>query len=161
MHQGFIVPTEDTFSEGILAYQLMASLPKATGPISTPTRLLSTSFSASTPTASGRRACRWPPAICLDYIGDRPRDPRPPALSPKANADEYRKSIRLAANWIANARSYNNEDRSWRVAGLAWAGTNKAAMQQAVKELLAAQHPKVDGQLPTSPSTAYATGRVS
>jgi hypothetical protein len=80
--------------------------------------------------------------------------------TPKANAEEYRKSIRLAANWIANARSYNNEDRSWRVAGLAWAGTNKAATQQAVKELLAAQHP--DGgwsDLPTMQSTAYATGK--
>ena len=80
--------------------------------------------------------------------------------TPKANAEEYRNSIRLAANWLANAHSYNNEDRSWRVAGLAWAGTNKAATQQAVKELLAAQHP--DGgwsDLPTMQSTAYATGK--
>ena len=40
---------------------------------------------------------------------------------------------------LANAKSYNNDDRSWRVAGLAWAGTNKAATAKAMRELLAAQ----------------------
>jgi len=101
------------------------------------------------------------PPICLDYIGQTARCMRALQLyTPRANAEEYRRSIRLAANWLANAHSYNNEDRSWRVAGLAWAGTNKAATQQAVKELLAAQHP--DGgwsDLPTMQSTAYATGK--
>jgi ankyrin repeat protein len=162
MHQGFIVPTEDTFSEGILAYQLMGLAAEGYKPdLNTDTAAL---YILQRQHPNGE----WPaqhadarPPICLDYIGQTARAMRALQLySPKANADEYRKSIRLAANWIANAHSYNNEDRSWRVAGLAWAGTNKPALQQAVKELLAAQHP--DGgwsDLPTMKSTAYATGK--
>ncbi len=162
MHQGFIVPTEDVFSEGILAYQLMGLAAEGYKPdLNTDTAAL---YILQRQHPNGE----WPaqhadarPPICLDYIGQTARAMRALQLyTPKANAEEYRRSIRFAANWIANARSYNNEDRSWRVAGLAWAGTNKTATQQAVKELLAAQHP--DGgwsDLPTSPSTAYATGK--
>ena len=162
MHQGFIVPTEDTFSEGILAYQLMGLAAEGYKPdLNTDTAAL---YILQRQHPNGE----WPaqhadgrPPICLDYIGQTARAMHALQLyTPKANAEEYRKSIRLAANWIANARSYNNEDRSWRVAGLAWAGTNKIAMQQAVNELLAAQHP--DGgwsDLPTMQSTAYATGK--
>jgi ankyrin repeat protein len=162
MHQGFIIPTEDVFSEGILAYQLMGLGAEGYKPD------LNTDTAALYILMRQHPNGEWPaqhadgrPPICLDYIGQTARAMHALQLyTPKANADEYRKSIRLAANWIANARSYNNEDRSWRVAGLAWAGSNKAATQQAIKELLAAQHP--DGgwsDLPTSPSTAYATGK--
>jgi ankyrin repeat protein len=162
MHQGFIVPTEDNFTEGVLAYQLMGLA--AEGYKSD----LSTDTAALYILQRQHRNGEWPaqhadnrPPICLDYIGQTARAMHALQLyTPKANAEEFRKSIRLAANWIANARSYNNEDRSWRVAGLAWAGTNKAATQQAVKELLAAQHP--DGgwsDLPTMQSTAYSTGK--
>ena len=162
MHQGLIVPTEDTFSEGILAYQLMGLAAEGYKPdLNTDTAAL---FILQRQHPNGE----WPaqhadarPPICLDYIGQTARAMRALQLyTPKASAAEYRNSIRLAANWIANARSYNNEDRSWRVAGLAWAGTNKPALQQAVKELLAAQH--ADGgwsDLPTMQSTAYATGK--
>jgi ankyrin repeat protein len=162
MHQGFIVPTEDTFSEGVLAYQLMGLAAEGYKPdLNTDTAAL---YILQRQHPNGE----WPaqhadarPPICLDYIGQTARAMHALQLyTPKANAEEYRKSIRLAANWIADARSYNNEDRSWRVAGLAWAGTNKPATQQAVKELLAAQHP--DGgwsDLPTMQSTAYATGK--
>jgi ankyrin repeat protein len=162
MHLGFIVPTEDNFSEGILAYQLMGLAAEGYKPdLNTDTAAL---YILQRQHSNGE----WPaqhadnrPPICLDYIGQTARALRALQLyTPKADADQYRKSIRLAANWIANARSYNNDDRSWRVAGLAWAGTNKAATQQAVKELLAAQHP--DGgwsDLPTMHSTAYATGK--
>ena len=74
----------------------------------------------------------------------------------KAAAD---KAIRLAASWLAKAKASSNEDRSWRLTGLAWAGTDKAATQNAMKELLAAQRP--DGgwsDLPSMQSSAYATG---
>ena len=162
MHQGFIVPTEDNFSEGILAYQLMGLAAEGYKPdLNTDTAAL---YILQRQHSDGE----WPaqhadnrPPICLDYIGQTARAMHALQLyTPKANAEEYRKSIRLAANWIANARSYNNEDRSWRVAGLSWAGTNKTALQQAVKELLSAQH--ADGgwsDLPTMHSTAYATGK--
>jgi squalene cyclase len=71
-----------------------------------------------------------------------------------------RKAVQAAASWLARAQSFNNEDRNWRVAGLAWAGTNKPALARAVAELVANQN--ADGgwsDLPTMNSTAYATGR--
>jgi hypothetical protein len=61
---------------------------------------------------------------------------------------------------MANAQSKSNDDRSWRLTGLAWAGTDKAATAKATHELLATQ--KADGSwsdLPTMESTAYATGK--
>jgi ankyrin repeat protein len=162
LHQGFVVPTEDNFSEGILAYQLMGMYAEGSKPD------INTDTAALYILLRQHKNGEWPaqhadarPPICLDYIGQTARCMRALQLyTPRANAEEYRRSIRLAANWLANARSFNNEDRSWRVAGLAWADTNKAATQQAVKELLAAQHP--DGgwsDLPTMQSTAYATGK--
>lgn len=75
----------------------------------------------------------------------------------KAAAD---KAIRLAASWLAEAKASSNEDRSWRLTALAWAGMDKVSMQAAMKETLAAQRP--DGgwsDLPSMQSTAYATGQ--
>ena len=65
----------------------------------------------------------------VSTTSDRPRAPCVPCSSthPKPTPLNTASPFDLAANWLANARSYNNEDRSWRVAGLAWAGTNKAA----------------------------------
>jgi ankyrin repeat protein len=162
LHQGFVVPTEDNFSEGILAYQLMGLHDEGYKPD------LNTDTAALYILLRQHKNGEWPaqhadnrPPICLDYIGQTARSMRALQLyTPRAGADDYRKSIRLSANWLANAHSYNNDDRSWRLAGLAWAGTNKAATQQAMKELLAAQRP--DGgwsDLPTMESTAYATGK--
>jgi ankyrin repeat protein len=162
LHQGFIVPTEDNFSEGILAYQLMGLHAEGYKPD------INTDTAALYILLRQHKNGEWPaqhadnrPPICLDYIGQTARAMRALQLyTPKVNAADYRKSIRLAASWLATARSYNNDDRSWRVAGLAWADTNKAATQLAVKELLAAQRP--DGgwsDLPTTQSTAYATGK--
>ena len=42
----------------------------------------------------------------------------------KPDADN---AVRLAASWLAKAKVSNNEDRAWRLMGLAWAGTEKAA----------------------------------
>ena len=80
--------------------------------------------------------------------------------APKMDTATYRGSIEKAATWLANAHSSSNDDRSWRLAGLAWAGTSKAATQNAMKELLAAQ--KADGSwsdLPSMEGSAYATGK--
>jgi N-acyl-D-amino-acid deacylase len=80
--------------------------------------------------------------------------------TPKPAKASFEKSIRLAATWLAKARSFNNDDRTWRLTGLAWAGTDKAATQKALQEVIATQRP--DGgwsDLPSMKSTAYATGR--
>jgi ankyrin repeat protein len=162
MRQGFVLPVEDNFSEGVLAYQMIG--------------LAEEGYKADTNTDTAARFIllrqhangEWPypradmrPPLCLDHIGLTVQSMRALQLyTPKIDAEAYRKAIALAASWLAAAHSDNNEDRSWRLAGLAWAGTNKAATVQAMKELLAAQRP--DGgwsDLPTMPSTAYATGK--
>ena len=101
------------------------------------------------------------PPLWLDDIGQTARSMRALQLyTPKANAAEYRKAIRMAAGWMAGAHPFNNDDRGWRLAGLAWAGTDKPAIAKAMKELLGTQ--RADGgwsDLPSMQSTAYATGK--
>jgi hypothetical protein len=75
----------------------------------------------------------------------------------KAAADQ----IQLAASWLAKARSLNNDDRGWKVLGLAWAGKDKAALQKATQELLAVQ--RADGgwsDIESMESTDYSTGKA-
>ncbi len=162
LHQGFILPVGDNFTEDILAYQLMGLHAENFKPnIDTDTAAL---YILSRQHPNGE----WPaphadtrPPICLNFVGQTAISMHALQLyMPKAGADAYRKSIALAAKWLANAQSSNNEDRTWRLAGLAWAGTNPAATRKAMKELLDAQRP--DGgwsDLPTMESSAYATGK--
>jgi squalene cyclase len=101
------------------------------------------------------------PPICLDYIGQTALAMRALQLyAPQTDKAVYEKSVRLAATWLAKAKALNNEDRCWRLTGLSWADTDPAAIKKALQELRAAQRP--DGgwsDLPTMPSTSYATGR--
>jgi squalene cyclase len=101
------------------------------------------------------------PPLCLDYIAQTALSMRALQLyAPKAGKARFEKSVRRAATWLANAHSSNNDDRSWRLTGLVWAGTDKTEIRKAAQELLAAQRP--DGgwsDLLSMPSTAYATGR--
>jgi ankyrin repeat protein len=101
------------------------------------------------------------PPICLDYIGQTAIAMRAVQLySTKATKAACDKSVRLAAAWLAKAQPLNNEDRAWRLTGLAWAGSDKAALKKALKDLLATQRP--DGgwsDLPSMPSSPYITGR--
>lgn len=65
-----------------------------------------------------------------------------------------------AADWIAKAKSENNDDRSWKVAELAWAGMYPVELKAAVRELVATQ--KADGSwsdLPSMEGGAYATSK--
>jgi squalene cyclase len=101
------------------------------------------------------------PPICLDYIAQTAMSMR--ALqnyAPRSRPAEFQKSIRLAGSWLAKAHSFNNDDRSWRLTGLAWAGTDRAATAKAMKEVLETQ--RADGgwsDLPSMQSSPYATGR--
>ncbi len=108
------------------------------------------------PTADDR------PPICLDYIGQTALSMRALQLyAPKVEKAEYEKSIQLAAQWIAKAEPKTNEDRIWRLTGLAWGAKDKDAMKKAQRELLTMQ--RSDGgwsDLPSMESNAYTTGRV-
>ncbi len=162
MHQGFMLATEDNFTEGIVSYTLMG--------------LNAEGYHADLNTDAAAMHILWrqqptgewffPEAdtrqpLCLEHIGQTSLSMRALQLySPRMNAAAYQRSIQLAASWLASAKSNNNDDRSWRLAGLAWAGTNKAATEKALKELLANQKP--DGgwsDLPSMESSAYATGK--
>jgi len=79
------------------------------------------------------------------------------------NTDEtgYEMAIHAAALWLVNAQPNTNEDRAYRLLGLAWAGRDKDAIGKATREMLDTQHS--DGGWPgiaTMPSDAYATGQA-
>jgi ankyrin repeat protein len=162
LHQGYLFRVGDNFTDFILGYQLVG-LHAQNYPSD-----LNTDAAAmliqSRQTANGE----WPyphadtrPPICLDYIAQTALAMRALQFyAPKTGRATYERSIRLAAAWLAKARSYNNDDRAWRLTGLAWAATDKTALQKALQEVLATQ--RADGgwsDLPSMPSTAYATGR--
>ena len=162
MHQGFMFPVTDNFSENILSYILLGLDSEGYKPD------LNTDTAAMYILKRQMPDGEWPlqkadsrPPLCLGYIGNTAISMRALQLyAPKVDSASYRKGIDLAASWMATAQSFSNDDRSWRVAGLAWAGTNKAATKKAMQELLATQ--KSDGSwsdLPTMESTAYATGK--
>ena len=162
LHQGFMLPVKDNFSEGVTAYILLGLDAEGYKPDLTTDAAAMHILWRQKPNGEWQQPhadTRQP--LCLNYIGQTALSMRALQLyGPKANSATYRKSVQRAAAWLATAPSYNNDDRSWRVSGLAWAGTNNAATRKAVQELEGAQ--KADGgwsDLPSMESTAYATGK--
>jgi ankyrin repeat protein len=102
------------------------------------------------------------PPLGATYIGPTALALRGLQLyAPKADKSAYDKAVQLAASWLAKADATNNDDRTWRLIGLTWAGADKGVTQKAMKELLGFQ--RSDGgwsDLPSLASTAYATGRA-
>lgn len=81
--------------------------------------------------------------------------------APRPQRAEYQKRIELASAWLAKTAPQRNQDRSFQLLGLAWAGGDKAVIRKTAAELLRAQRP--DGgwnQIPTLASDAYATGQA-
>jgi hypothetical protein len=87
---------------------------------------------------------------------------------PKESAGEASERIRKARTWLITAKPQTNEDRTFRLLGLKWAGADAKHIAEAAKSLRAMQRP--DGgwaQLPTpasgqsyTRSDAYATGQA-
>ncbi len=162
MHQGYMFQAGDMFTDFLLAYQLVGLYAEKCKPdLNTDAAVM---LIQSRQRANGEWA--YPhadtrPPICLDYIAQTSLAMRALQLyAPTTGKTACEKSVRLAASWLAKAHSYNNDDRSWRLTGLAWAGTDPAATKEAMKELLDAQRP--DGgwsDLPSMQSTPYAAGR--
>jgi ankyrin repeat protein len=79
----------------------------------------------------------------------------------KADATEIQGRIEKAKQWIVNTPAASNEDKTFRLLGLQWAGAEKAEIEKAAKELKSAQ--RTDGgwaQLADMRSDAYATGQA-
>ena len=157
------MPVGDNFGEDVFAYILLGLDAEHYKPD------LNTDAVAMYIKARQRPDGNWPfshadtrPPLCSLYIGGTVLSMRALQLyAPKTDRAAYTRAVQLAAGWLAKAESKNNEDRSWRVLGLAWAGKDKAATQKAVKELLATQRP--DGgwsDIVFTGSTAYSTGKA-
>ena len=163
LQQGFFVPVGDTFGPFILAYILLGlDAEHYKADLNTDVaamylkRLQSPDGQWAYPAGDTR------PPVCSLQIGQTALSMRAlQVYAPKTDKAAYDKSIQLAAAWLAKAPSRNNDDRGWRLLGLAWAGTDKAAMKKAMQELLATQ--RSDGgwaDLPSMQSSAYSTGKA-
>jgi hypothetical protein len=81
--------------------------------------------------------------------------------APKPLRQEYRHAIERARDWLATAKADATEERAFRVLGLAWAEADRALVEKASSEVLAAQ--RSDGgwaQQASMMSDAYATGEA-
>jgi ankyrin repeat protein len=167
LHQGFFVPVDDYFGQFVVSFMLIGLDAEHYQPD------LNTDAVAMYLKSHQWPDGHWPyaaadgrPPICSDYIGQTALSMRALQLyAPKTDKAAYDRSIQLAAAWIAKAQSTNNEDRSYRLLGLAWAAKDakgaKAATQKAMQELLSKQRP--DGgwsDLDSMESGAYATGNA-
>ena len=163
LYQGFFVPVGDNFGPFIVGYIL--------------TGLAGERYEADLNTDAVALYLKthqaqdgsWPypkgdsrPPLCSDYIAQTTLSMRALQLyAPKTGKADWDRSVQRAAAWIATAEAKNNDDRGWRLLGLAWAGVDKNATQQALRELLVTQRP--DGgwsDIPSTGSTAYATGQA-
>jgi ankyrin repeat protein len=163
MYQGFFVAVGDMFGPFIMGYVLTGL-----GGEQYPADLDTDAVGFYLRTHQAKDGS-WPypegdtrPPLCSNHIGQTALSMRALQLyAPKSNKPEWDRSIQDAARWLARAEAKNNDDRNWRLLGLAWAGLDKQATQRAMKEVLAAQ--RSDGgwsDLPSMESNAYATGQA-
>jgi ankyrin repeat protein len=162
MHQGFGNPVGDNFMDFVWSYVLLGlNAEHYPGDLNTDAVVLNL-LSRQTPEGDWTypQADTRPP-IGLNYVTQTAVAMRAIQLyAPKPVQASADRAVRLATAWLARAKAANNEDRTWRLAALAWSGLDKTATQAAMKEVLAAQRP--DGgwsDLPGMGSSAYATGR--
>jgi ankyrin repeat protein len=162
LHQGFFTPVEDNFGPFVVSYVLLGlDAEHYKADLNTDAVAM---YLKSHQTPDGQ----WPyspadtrPPICSDRVGQTAVAMRALQLyAPKTDKAAYDRAVQRAADWLAKARTTTNEDRSWRLMGLAWAGRDKTATQKAMQELLAVQ--RADGgwsDMDSMASSAYATGR--
>ncbi len=163
MHQGFFTPVGDVFGQFLMSY-ILIGLDAEHYPADLSTDAVAM-YLKSHQSPDGQwvyPAADTRPPICSDYIGQTALSMRALQLyAPKVDKAAYDRSIQLAAAWMAKAQPTNNEDRTYRLLGLAWAAKDKAATQKAMRELLSKQRP--DGgwaDLDSMESSAFATGRA-
>jgi len=163
LHQGFFVNVGDVFGDGVLSYILVGLDAEGYKPD------LNTDAVAIYLRGRQAPAGNWEygvgdtrPPLCSAYIGQTALSMRALQLyAPKVDKAGYSRSIQLAAQWLAKAEPKTHEDRFWKLLGLAWAATDKDALNKATREVLALQ--RADGgwsDLPSMESNAYATGRA-
>jgi ankyrin repeat protein len=102
------------------------------------------------------------PPLCSDYVTQTALSMRALQLYPlKGHEAGYEKSVALAAVWLARVQPKTTEDYLSKLLGLAWAARDKEAIAGSRRALLALQRQDGGwGDLPTLPSSAYATGKA-
>jgi ankyrin repeat protein len=163
LHQGFLVTTQDFFGPGMLGYVLVGlAAEKYKADLNTDTVAMYIRMHQRPDGHWAEAMADTRPPLGYQFIGQTALAMHALQIyAPKTDKPAYDKSIQMAAAWLAEARSNSNDDRAWRVLGLAWAGNRKDAMQNAMRELLNGQ--RADGgwsDLPSMESTAYATGKA-
>ena len=130
IHQGFLVPVGDNFSENVMGYVLLglnAEGYKADVNTDAASMLILSRQSPDGHWDYPHADTRQP--LCLTFVGNTALGLRSLQLYPvKSQAAVYRKAVQAAASWLATVQGFNNEDRNWRVAGLAWAGDKQAGV---------------------------------
>jgi hypothetical protein len=100
------------------------------------------------------------PPLCADSLGQTVISLRSLQLyAPRVDTAAYAKSSQLAATWIGEYQPKTNYDYAWRLQGLVWGNKSREAIQQARKDLLAAQ--RADGgwsDIASMESGAFTTG---
>lgn len=162
LHEGYYVtPVGDMFSDFTLGYQLVGLHAQGRQPDMNTDAAVMLLRSRQKPNGEWAypKADTRPP-IGVDHVSQTALSMRGLQLyAPRLQKAEYARAVRRAADWLARVQVEGHENRAWRVTGLAWAGNQPEALRTAVKELLATQ--RADGgwsDLPTTASTAYATG---
>jgi len=163
MHQGFFVPEGDVFGPSVVGY-ILVGLNAEHYPADLNTDAVAM-YLKSHQAADGEwtyPAADTRPPLCSDYIGQTALAMRALQLyAPRTDQAAYEQSVQLAAGWLAKARPRNNDDRGWRLLGLAWAGMDGDATRKAMRELLAEQ--RADGgwsDIGSMASGVYATGKA-
>lgn len=162
IHQGFhIAAVGDMFTDFTLGYELLG-LHAQNHPAD-----LNTDAVVQLIRSRQKPTGEWPyprgdqrPPLCLDYVTQTTLAMRAIQLyPPKSDEAGCAEAVRRAAAWLAKAKAVNNDDRAWRLTGLAWAGSEPKAMRKALRELVS--HQRSDGgwaDRSALPSSAYATG---
>jgi ankyrin repeat protein len=163
LHQGFLIPVGDFFGPNVFGYILLGlNAERYTPDLNTDAvaMYLRTHQMPDGQWAYGVANTR--PPLCSLYVGQTAISMRAIQLyAPQTDKAAYNKAVHLAADWLAKVEPKNNDDRGWRLMGLAWAGRNPVVTQKALRELLAEQ--RADGgwsDISAMESTAYATGKA-
>jgi hypothetical protein len=81
--------------------------------------------------------------------------------APVPQRSEFKRAVERARDWLAKSNAQATEEHAFRLLGLAWADAERAVVERAARELLAAQQADGGwGQLPSMTSDAYATGEA-
>ena len=161
LYQGFNAPVGDNFGDFLLGYVLVGLNAEHYQPDLNTDAVAFYLLSRQSPDGQWAypRADTRPP-ICLNYMTQTALALRALQLyAPGMAKAAAEKAVRMGSGWLSVAKSANNQDKIWRLMGLAWAGIDRTAIQQAGQELRAAQ--RTDGgwsDFPSMESNAFVTG---